>query len=176
MAAKRQILELLADALASSPSSRLVALEAFLAERPEVEAYARFRAATETLGRPGRNGPGAGRVGSRLVPLDERRVRYHCYAQWVADGQLAEAATRARLYLDLPVGTHPGGFDPWFHPTAFATGATVGAPPDHFQPAGQDWAVNPLHPERVREDGYRYPIAMPCATRCATRPWSASTT
>jgi len=52
LAAKREVLELLADALASSSSSRRGALLDFLAERPEVEAYAGFRAATETLGRP----------------------------------------------------------------------------------------------------------------------------
>ena len=160
LAAKRRILELLADALAGSSGSRRDALGTFLAQRPEVEAYARFRAATETLGRPWTQWPGRrpGRIPAGAA--DERRVRYHRYAQWVADGQLAEAAARGGLYLDLPVGTHPAGFDPWFYPTAFATGATVGAPPDSFQPAGQDWAINPLHPERVRQDGYRYPIAI----------------
>jgi len=160
LAAKRQILELLADALAASPCSRRDTLEVFLAQRPEVEAYARFRAATETLGRPWTQWPRTrpGRIPAGAI--DERRVRYHRYAQWVADGQLAVAANRCGLYLDLPVGAHPGGFDPWFHATAFATGATVGAPPDGFQPAGQDWTINPLHPERVRQDGYRYPIAV----------------
>ena len=160
LTAKRQILELLADALASSSSPRRDALEAFLDDRPEVEAYAHFRAATETLG-----GPWTEWAGSRpgLIPAgaaDEHRVRYHRYAQWVADDQLSEAAARGGLYLDLPVGAHPGGFDPWLHPTAFASGATVGAPPDSFQPAGQDWGVNPLHPEQIRQNGYRYPVAL----------------
>jgi len=160
LAVKRQVLELLADALAAGPSPRRRALEAFLAERPEVEAYARFRAATETLGRPWTAWAGArpGRI--PVGAADERRVRYHRYAQWVADSQLAEAATRGGLYLDLPVGVHPDGFDPWWHPEAFATGATGGAPPDSFQGAGQNWAVNPLHPAGVRQDGYRYPIAL----------------
>ena len=160
LAAKRQILELLADALASSSSARRTALDAFLGDRPEVEAYARFRAATETLG-----GPWTQWIGSRpgRIPTgadDEHRVRYHRYAQWVAHEQLTEVAARGGLYLDLPVGTHPDGFDPWLHPSAFATGATVGAPPDSFQPAGQDWGVNPLHPEQIRQDSYRYPIAV----------------
>jgi len=160
LAVKRQILELLADALSASSGARRGALGIFLAERPEVEAYARFRAATETLGRPWTEWPRRrpGRIPAGAA--DESLVRYHRYVQWVADEQLAEAATRGRIYLDLPVGTHPGGFDPWFYPTAFATGATVGAPPDSFQPAGQSWAINPLHPERIRQDGYRYPIAV----------------
>ena len=160
LAVKRQVLELLAEALVAGPSPRLRAFEAFLAERPEVEAYARFRAATETLGRPWTAWAGAGPGRIPVGAADERRVRYHRYAQWVADTQLAEAATHGGLYLDLPVGVHPDGFDPWWHPAAFATGATAGAPPDSFQAAGQNWAVNPLHPEGVRQDGYRYPIAL----------------
>jgi 4-alpha-glucanotransferase len=160
MAVKRQVLELLAEALAAGPSPRRRALEAFLAERPEVKVYARFRAATETLGRPwtawAESRPGQIPAGA----ADERRVRYHCYAQWVADSQLAEAATHGGLYLDLPVGVHPDGFDPWWHPDAFATGVTGGAPPDSFQGAGQNWAVIPLHPEGIRQDAYRYPIAL----------------
>ena len=34
-----------------------------------------------------------------------------------------------------------------------------GAPPDGFFGAGQEWGFPPLHPERIREDGYRYLIA-----------------
>jgi len=159
LAAKRQVLELLSEALAASPSSRRSALEAFLAARPEVEGYARFRAAMETLGRPWPAWDGAGAGRTPRGATEERRVRYHCYAQWVADTQLAEAAGHCGLYMDLPVGVHPDGFDAWWRPRAFATGATGGAPPDSFQSAGQDWAINPLHPEGVREDEYRYPIA-----------------
>jgi 4-alpha-glucanotransferase len=160
MAVKRQVLELLADALASNPSSRRTALEDFLAERPEVEAYARFRSATETLGRPWRQWGGSQPGTIPAGADDERRVRYHRYAQWVAETQLAEVTARGRLYPDLPLGSHPDGFDTWSHPASFATGASVGAPPDSFQAAGQDWGINPLHPERSRQDGYRYLIAV----------------
>ncbi|HEX7459704.1 MAG TPA: 4-alpha-glucanotransferase [Acidimicrobiales bacterium] len=160
LAIKRQVLELLADALAAGPSARRRSFEAFLDERPEVEAYARFRAATETLGRPWTAWAGAVPAQIPAGAADERRICYHRYAQWVAECQLAEAATHGGLYLDLPVGVHPDGFDPWWQPTAFSAGATTGAPPDSFQGAGQDWAVNPLHPEGVRQDGYGYPIAF----------------
>jgi len=97
LAAKRLILELLADALARSSGSRRDALGTFLAQRPELEVYARFCAATETLGRPWTEWPGRrpGRIPAGAA--DERRVRYHRYAQWVADEQLAEAAARGGL-------------------------------------------------------------------------------
>jgi 4-alpha-glucanotransferase len=36
--------------------------------------------------------------------------------------------------------------------------AGVGAPPDDFFAGGQSWGFPPLHPERLRVDGYRYLI------------------
>ena len=47
------------------------------------------------------------------------------------------------LFLDLPVGVHPGGFDTWRWPELFAAGMSTGAPPDDFFARGQDWTVPP---------------------------------
>jgi 4-alpha-glucanotransferase len=96
--------------------------------------------------------------------VDPDAVAYHLLAQRVCEEQVTELARRARahgpgLYLDMPLGVHPDGYDVWRHRSAFATGVSIGAPPDDFFPGGQDWAIPPLHPERVREDGYAYPIA-----------------
>src|SRR5690606_6616817 len=46
--------------------------------------------------------------------------------------------------------------DVWRDRDAFATGSRVGAPPDLLNKDGQDWGFPPMHPERVREDGYHY--------------------
>jgi 4-alpha-glucanotransferase len=78
----------------------------------------------------------------------------------MADHQLADAAGRGRICVDLPVGVHPHGFDPSWQPGAFVTGASGGAPPDAFAAGGQDWGIRPLHPEGVREQGYGYVITM----------------
>ena len=64
------------------------------------------------------------------------------------------------LYADLPIGVHPDGFDPVWAPDAFVPGAHGGAPPDFFFAGGQDWAFPPLHPERIRKDGYHYFIGV----------------
>ena len=55
---------------------------------------------------------------------------------------------------DLAVGVDPGGADAWALQDALALGATVGAPPDGFNPHGQDWRLPPWQPQRLAELGY----------------------
>ncbi len=152
---KRQVLGPMAQALFEQPSPRRQALEAFAEERPELADFARFRSAGESTGRRWADWPGVepGRVPDDLV--DERAFRYHLYCQWVADQQVEEAGP---LYVDVPVGVHPEGFDPFWQPEAFATGAAGGAPPDGFFGGGQNWSFPPLHPEGIRDQRYRYVI------------------
>ncbi len=153
---KRRVLSLLAEDFfgryPDHPDFR-----AFLRERPEVEDYARFRA----VGERRRTGWGAwpealrsGRVGPG--DFDEGAFRYHLYAQWLAERQLAALPG---LYLDLPLGVHPDGYDVWRHRELFVLGTRAGAPPDMFFTGGQDWGFPPLHPERLRAAGYAYFVA-----------------
>jgi 4-alpha-glucanotransferase len=92
----------------------------------------------------------------RLSP-DPDLVGYHLYAQWACSQQL-EQRSGAGLYLDVPVGVHPSGFDTWWSPESFALNVSGGAPPDDFFSGGQTWGFPPLHPERERERGYSYTI------------------
>ncbi len=93
-------------------------------------------------------------------PGDEAATRYHAYAQWLCEEQLAQAGEAgAGPYLDMPLGVHPGGYDTWRFRELFAEGVSVGAPPDDFFRGGQDWGLAPLHPGRLREGGHAYPIA-----------------
>jgi 4-alpha-glucanotransferase len=160
MALKRSALELCAEQLEASSTPRRQSYETYLTEHPDVSAYADFRAADEQLGTAWRNWSSpAGSIPAGAG--DPAASRYHRYVQFVAAEQLAAVSrpsgTRAGLYLDLPVGVHPAGFDTWAHASSFAS-ATVGAPPDRLAPQGQAWGFPPLHPERIREDHYRYVI------------------
>jgi 4-alpha-glucanotransferase len=155
----------LSSILVSEPSDRLAEFERWRRSRPEAVTYARFRAAVERTGIAWRAWPERmreGRIEARDV--DQGTELRHLYAQWVAEAQLdgVVAQGRARgvgLLLDLPLGVHADGFDVWRDRAAFVDGASAGAPPDRLFMEGQDWGFPPMHPERLREGAYRYPIA-----------------
>lgn len=88
-------------------------------------------------------------------------VRFHAWAQWMAERQLHVAQGRARaagmgfgLYLDLAVGTHPAGAETWADPSLFARGVSLGAPPDLLGPSGQRWNLAPMLPDAMRATGF----------------------
>jgi 4-alpha-glucanotransferase len=142
-AMRRRQLEPLARAVCSGAfPERLRRFTEFSSAHPELAAYARFRADQEGAGRGGASDPSA--------------VSYHLYTQWVAYEQLEAAGRHAGRYADFPVGSHPGGFDPVWSPESFVPDVQGGSPPDRFFAGGQSWGFRPLHPERIREDGYGF--------------------
>ena len=159
---RRQVLELLAKKFFSVSSPRRREFERFLKQRPEVGDYACFRAACEQANRSWHTWPERQRKG-RLRPgdYDPQVQQYHSYVQWLAQEQIDRLAhscqTRGvKLYLDLPLGVNPDGYDVWRERGVFTSGASAGAPPDLFFSKGQNWGFAPLHPEACREQGYRY--------------------
>ncbi|UCG76919.1 MAG: 4-alpha-glucanotransferase [Gemmatimonadota bacterium] len=128
----------------------------------ELIRYARFRGAQARLGRKWRAWPSGARGGA-LGPseVDADEERFHRVAQTMARNQLTElrrqlAADGVRLGLDLAVGVHPDGYDPWSRQALFVEGMSVGAPPDAGFPSGQDWGFSPVLPEASRREGHRY--------------------
>jgi 4-alpha-glucanotransferase len=165
MALKRKVLEKLAQTLLSGRSRRRTAFESFVESHPLLQEYARFRAVQERRRTSWRRWPQRLRDG-RLEGGDynEDSRAYHLYVQWLCHAQLSHFSRKARLrgpglYLDLPLGVHPDGYDVWRQRALFAQGVSGGAPPDSFFTKGQNWGFPPLHPERIREEGYRYFIA-----------------
>ncbi|MBO0686456.1 MAG: 4-alpha-glucanotransferase, partial [Candidatus Dormibacteraeota bacterium] len=84
----------------------------------------------------------------------ESRVRFHEWLQWLLDRQLARAAREIGLVQDLAIGVRGDGADAWMWQDALAQGFSVGAPPDPFNPAGQDWGLPPFDPWRLRAAAY----------------------
>ncbi len=90
----------------------------------------------------------------------KKEVMFHCYIQWLIDRQLSEvqdlccsSGMRVGLYHDLAIGAIGGGSDIWLYQD-IAGGADVGAPPDDFNPNGQNWGFPALIPEMQKESGY----------------------
>ncbi|MEP6825793.1 MAG: 4-alpha-glucanotransferase, partial [Ramlibacter sp.] len=105
----------------------------------------------------------AGAAVADFARTHSERVCYFQYLQWLAQRQLARAAAHCKtlgmsigLYVDLAVSVDRAGSDAWGEQATFAAGASVGAPPDEFNPAGQGWGLPPLRPDRLRENRYRF--------------------
>ena len=95
------------------------------------------------------------------------RVEYHEWVQFELDRQLGEAQARARnlslpigLYQDLAIGAARDGSDTWMHPGLFLDGPTIGAPPDPYAAAGQNWGLPAINPQRLADDGYSYWVRL----------------
>lgn len=162
MALKRRVLEECSRHLIATGSERWHEFRTFIDSNPVVADYARFRAVMEKLRSPWPSWPSGLRDGTvRESDYEENNKLYHMYAQWLAHLQIQNLAERARrrgvnLNFDLPTGTHPSGYDTWRERESFALEATAGAPPDTVFTQGQNWGFPPLHPERIREQGYRH--------------------
>ncbi|MEN9506440.1 MAG: hypothetical protein RI958_2366 [Actinomycetota bacterium] len=94
-----------------------------------------------------------------LPPVDhdlERRARFHQWVQGRLEAQLADvAATGVALIGDLAVGFSPSGADAYDYRHLLALEARIGAPPDRFQPAGQEWGLPPFVPWKLRAALYQ---------------------
>ena len=128
----------------------------------ELRRYARFRGAQARHGRNWRAWPAAARAGTLADgDVDAAEERFHLVAQTLVRAQLRALRERLdrggfRLGLDLAVGGHPDGYDPWSRQSLFGDGMSVGAPPDLGFPSGQDWGFSPVLPDASRREGHRY--------------------
>ncbi|MGH9055932.1 MAG: 4-alpha-glucanotransferase [Acidimicrobiales bacterium] len=129
---------------------------------PALDGFARFCALSERFGPRWRSWPpryrhpaSAGVARFASSRHGAARVRYHQWLQWLLDGQLSRAASAgAGLVQDLAVGVDPQGADAWLWQDAVADRVRIGAPPDGFNTRGQDWALPPFDPWRLRAGGY----------------------
>jgi alpha-1,4-glucan:alpha-1,4-glucan 6-glycosyltransferase/4-alpha-glucanotransferase len=157
---KRKGLEAIARAALVEDGPTMRSFHNFLERSPDVSAYARFRAAGERYGPDWQRWPVTLRGGS--VPsdaVDPDVVRYHSFAQWLCSEQLngiaATLESRGQgLALDLPLGTHPLGYDVYSEQDLYARQLSVGAPPDAFFPRGQQWGFPPPRPDAARLNGH----------------------
>lgn len=131
----------------------------WVAQVPDALDLARFRARAALVGGGWQHPDFGGAIDERTL-VDAGGAPGFLVDQFLAHQQLGDvaAALRSRgqrLYLDLPLGSHPGGWDTWRSPQLFAAGVSAGAPPDDFFSGGQNWGFPPVLPEASRADGHR---------------------
>ena len=177
------ILEAAFDAFSALPSSapRRLAFQAFRTSAGSaLEDFACFEALADEYGPivaewpPGYAHSGDSGVAA-FVAANERRITFHAWLQFVAEEQLGTAAAKGRaagltlgFYFDIAVGTVRGAAEVWSRRDAFATGVSLGAPPDHFNPVGQAWDLAPIHPHRLLDsDGEPFVGVLRAAMRHA---------
>ena len=166
--AKMQVLELLYACFRHDRARRKRFAE-FQKESPKgLRDYALYEALREELGSGGWQSwpegfkdPASPQV-RKFSRTQAQRVEFHAYLQWNARLQLDLAQRRAQalgmpigLYFDLALGSDRGGAEVWSDHAAYATDASIGAPPDEFNPRGQDWGLPPYAPRALRAAAYR---------------------
>jgi 4-alpha-glucanotransferase len=88
-------------------------------------------------------------------------VAFHLFLQWLTARSLADAQRRARaagmrigLISDLAVGMDPAGSHAWARRGDLLEGLSIGAPPDAFNPLGQDWGLTGFSPHALVAMGF----------------------
>ena len=165
--AKHDVLELLYACFRSNRSRRRDFARWHAASTRELRDYALYEALREELGSGGwQSWPAEFRSPAtpevrKFLKRREERVHFHAYLQWNARLQLDLVQRRAHelgmpvgLYFDLALGADRGGAEVWSDQGAYATEASIGAPPDEFNPRGQDWGLPPYSPRALRAAGY----------------------
>jgi 4-alpha-glucanotransferase len=87
--------------------------------------------------------------------------RYHLFLQWItarsftAAHQAAKAAgMRIGLLSDLAIGMDRAGSHAWARQSDLLMGLSIGAPPDAFNPHGQDWGLTGFSPRALVATGF----------------------
>jgi 4-alpha-glucanotransferase len=129
----------------------------------ELETYAQFCALAEHHGSGWRAWPAEHRhpsaAGVASFAADHAdRVAFWAWVQFLVDEQIRRAEEPLALLTDLAVGVDPDGADAWCLQDLLALDVRVGAPPDEFNRAGQDWGLPPFVPQALRAVAYK-PLA-----------------
>ena len=103
----------------------------------------------------------------RFAVLHQDEIGYRLFLQFVTAVSAARAQEQARqsgmkigIIADIATGIDPAGSDCWGSPDDVLNGLRIGAPPDLFNAAGQNWGITALSPLNLRKSGFAPFIAM----------------
>ena len=181
-AAKLQVLELVHDSFAAGPGANADASQRFAQWQRSaglaLERFSLYHALQEHLQRDDPNIWGwpvwpeqyrdpASPAVTEFARANRKRVDFFAWLQWQCEMQLSSVGQRAwdlglgvGLYQDLAVSADRAGAEVWSAQDLYATGASIGAPPDDFNMKGQNWGLPPMIPRRLTELAYAPFIAL----------------
>jgi 4-alpha-glucanotransferase len=96
---------------------------------------------------------------------ERTEIAFHLYLQWLTAQSAHAAQTSAKdrmavgIIADMAVGLDRNGSHAWSASHELMTGLSIGAPPDVFNTAGQDWGLTTFSPAALRASGYESFIA-----------------
>jgi 4-alpha-glucanotransferase len=96
-----------------------------------------------------------------FVAAEGATIRFHQFLQWLA-ARSFEAAQKAAvgagmkigLISDLAIGMDRAGSHAWSRQSDLLLGLNIGAPPDEFNRAGQDWGLTGFSPQALVATGF----------------------
>ena len=96
-----------------------------------------------------------------FVSAEGSSIRFHQFLQWLA-ARSFEAAQKAAvdagmkigLISDLAIGMDRAGSHAWSRQSDLLLGLSIGAPPDAFNRAGQDWGLSGFSPPALVATGF----------------------
>jgi len=163
--AKKQALKIIYE-LGRRPGQQME-FESYLSgQGPRLKQYATWCVLTETHGHnwkrwptPFQN-PDSPEV-EAFAKENADEVMFYMWLQWICAiqahrAQAAATGTGMKIGVmgDLAVGVDREGEETWATPNLFAEGVTVGAPPDAYNQAGQDWRQPPWRPDQLQASSY----------------------
>jgi 4-alpha-glucanotransferase len=97
----------------------------------------------------------------RFAKNNQHEVLFHIFLQWIANRSIAltqEAAKNAGMQIgllgDLAVGMSSDGSYTWTNQSDVLLGVEIGAPPDLFNRAGQNWGLTTFSPTALVQNGF----------------------
>jgi 4-alpha-glucanotransferase len=101
-----------------------------------------------------------GQAVQAFAEAEKKEIAYHLFLQWLTAESAKAAQARAKEHMaigviaDMAVGMDRTGSHAWSAPDELLGNLSVGAPPDTFNPAGQNWGLTSLSPTAQRASGY----------------------
>jgi 4-alpha-glucanotransferase len=96
-----------------------------------------------------------------FATANERDILFHSFLQWIAgrsfsaaQQKVTNAGMRIGLIADLAVGMSLGGSAAWGEQKDMLLGLQIGAPPDLFNNAGQNWGLTTFSPRALVAGGF----------------------